>query len=82
MEKLKIWYDPEGDLLEIAFSEKPGEFRATPSKNTIIKVDADGQVIGLLVLKVSEVEAGPLEIELSSAGIKDVVDLRKIIASV
>ncbi len=82
MEKLKIWYDPEGDLLEITFSEKPGEFRPTPSKNTMIKVDAKGQVIGLMVLKVSEVEAEPLDIELSSAGLNGIVDLQKILALV
>lgn len=27
--KLKIWYDPEGDYLEVMFDQKEGYFRET-----------------------------------------------------
>jgi hypothetical protein len=27
MEKVKVWYDPEGDYLEVIFKKKEGYFR-------------------------------------------------------
>lgn len=77
MEKLKIWYDPEGDLLEIKFSDQPGEYQATSSKNMMIKTDASGRMVGIMVLKVSEVEGGPMEIELSADTLKHILHLRR-----
>jgi hypothetical protein len=26
-QKIKVWYDPEGDFLEVLFSDKPGYMR-------------------------------------------------------
>ena len=28
-EKVKVWFDPEGDYLEVLFSDAPGYMRAT-----------------------------------------------------
>lgn len=28
-EKLKVWFDPEGDFLEVQFSDAPGFMRET-----------------------------------------------------
>ncbi len=64
VDKLKIWYDPEGDYLEIAFSKKSGEFRSTSSKNVMLKVDSFGQMIGFAIMNLSQVELTPMEIEL------------------
>lgn len=30
-DKVKIWYDPEGNYLEVIFDQKPGYFRETES---------------------------------------------------
>jgi hypothetical protein len=27
--RVRIWYDPEGDYLEVVFDQKPGYFRET-----------------------------------------------------
>ncbi|MCW7071939.1 MAG: DUF2283 domain-containing protein [Methanophagales archaeon] len=51
--EIKIWYDREGDYLEVIFERKAGYFRATENDAVMEKVDEDGNVIGFSVLKVS-----------------------------
>ncbi len=62
--KVKIWYDPEGDYLEVIFDQKPGYFRETASDQVMEKVDAQGNILGFSVLKVSALRKAPLEIAL------------------
>ena len=62
--KVKIWYDPEGDYLEVMFDEKDGYFRETSSDQVMEKVDADGNVIGFSVLRVSALKERPLDVTL------------------
>ncbi len=62
---LKIWYDREGDFLEVLFERKPGYFRETSSDQVMEKVDADGHVIGFHVMHASRA-TGPLEVELTA----------------
>ncbi len=62
--KLKIWYDSEGDYLEVMFEQKEGYFRETSSDQVMEKVDASGNVIGFSVLKVSALKEHPLELTL------------------
>lgn len=64
MEGLKIWYDPEGDFLEVSFAAKPGLFQATPVHNMLVKVDKDGHIVGFSVLNISKVAETPIEIEI------------------
>ncbi len=61
---VKIWYDPEGDYLEVIFEQKPGYFRETANDQVMEKVDEDGNVLGFSVLKVSAVRRHPLEVTL------------------
>jgi hypothetical protein len=62
--KLTIWYDREGDYLEVTFDQKAGFFRETASDQIMQKVDADGTLLGFSVLKVSAQRATPLEVVL------------------
>jgi uncharacterized protein YuzE len=62
--KLKVWYDPEGDYLEVIFDQKPGYFRETASDQVMEKVDEDGNVLGFSVLRVSALREKPLEVAL------------------
>ncbi|MBI3629336.1 MAG: DUF2283 domain-containing protein [Candidatus Rokubacteria bacterium] len=62
--KLKIWYDQEGDYLEVIFDQKPGYFRETESDQVMEKVDEQGHVIGFSVLRVSAMRDKPLEVAL------------------
>ena len=62
--KVRIWYDAEGDYLEVIFDQKPGYFRETPSDQVMEKVDEDGNVLGFSVLRVSALQERPLEVAL------------------
>jgi len=62
--KVKIWYDPEGDYLEVIFDQRPGYFHETENDQVMEKVDAQGNVLGFSVLKLSSVKKTPLEVAL------------------
>ncbi|MGE3154511.1 MAG: DUF2283 domain-containing protein [Nitrospiraceae bacterium] len=62
--RVKLWYDPEGDYLEVIFDQKPGYFRETSSDQVMEKVDEAGNVLGFSVLKVSALGKEPLEVAL------------------
>jgi len=61
---VRIWYDPEGDFLEVIFDQKPGYFRETPSDQVMEKVDDQGNILGFSVLRVSALREKPLEVML------------------
>ena len=65
MGKIRVWYDPEGDFLEVIFEPKAGYFRATDADQVMEKVDMEGRLIGFSILKVSALKERPLEVELS-----------------
>jgi uncharacterized protein YuzE len=53
MDEIKIWYDSEGDYLEVIFERKAGYFRETENDAVMEKVDEEGNVIGFSILNVS-----------------------------
>ena len=64
--EIKIWYDEEGDYLEVLFERKKGYFRETENDAVMEKVDKEGNIIGFSVLKVSALKKKPLSIALKS----------------
>jgi uncharacterized protein YuzE len=62
--KVKIWYDPEGDFLEVIFDQKPGYFRETLNDQVMEKVDEQGNILGFSILRVSATKERPLEVAL------------------
>jgi uncharacterized protein YuzE len=64
--QVKVWYDAEGDYLEVIFERKEGYFRETANEQVMEKVDADGNVIGFSVLKVSALTEHPIDVALGS----------------
>lgn len=62
--RVKVWYDPEGDYLEVIFEQKPGYFRETHSDQVMEKVDEEGNILGFSVLRVSALRQKPLEVAL------------------
>jgi uncharacterized protein YuzE len=62
--RVRIWYDAEGDYLEVIFDQKPGYFRETRNDQVMEKVDEEGNVLGFSVLRVSAVKEKPLEVAL------------------
>lgn len=62
---IKVWYDSEGDYLEVSFAQKKGYFRATEHDAVMEKVDEDGNVLGFSILKVSSISRDhPLSVSL------------------
>jgi uncharacterized protein YuzE len=65
--EIRIWYDKEGDYLEVLFERKAGYFRETAYDAVMEKVDENGYVIGFSILKVSALkEQKPLSVRLKS----------------
>lgn len=61
---VKLWYDPEGDYLEVIFEQKEGYFRETENDQVMEKVDQEGNILGFSVLNVSKLREKPLEVAL------------------
>ena len=62
--KVRIWYDREGDYLEVIFDERPGYFRETANDQVMEKVDESGNILGFSILGVSALHNAPLEVAL------------------
>ena len=60
---IAVWYDREGDFLEVMFEQKEGYFRETAHDQVMEKVDQDSAILGFHVLKVSRLTR-PLDVEL------------------
>jgi len=63
---VKVWYDAEGDYLEVMFERREGYFRETANDQVMEKVDAEGNVIGFAVHKVSALKEHPIDVALGS----------------
>lgn len=64
--EIKVWYDREGDYLEVIFEQKSGFFRETENDAVMEKVDEEGNIIGFSILKVSALKEKPLAVSLRS----------------
>ena len=51
--QIKVYYDKEGDYMEVMFDVKEGYFKETEHDEFMEKVDKDGNVIGFSILKFS-----------------------------
>jgi uncharacterized protein YuzE len=66
--KVKIWFDPQGDMLEVLFSDAPGYMRETHNDAVMERVDDKGNVIGFTVTQVSKLSKDePLVAELTQS---------------
>ena len=68
MEKktVRVWFDPEGDFLEVMFADATGYFRETAQDQVMEKVDMTGAVIGFSIMNVSGFRGQtPVEVALS-----------------
>lgn len=62
---VKVWYDREGDYLEVLFDSRNGYFRETENDAVMEKVDAEGRMLGFSILRVSSIsERTPLSLSL------------------
>jgi hypothetical protein len=70
-EMLKIWFDAEGDFLEVLFSDKPGFMRQTAVDALMERIDDQGNLLGFSVMNVSRLAADhrPLVAQLPAKGL-------------
>ena len=61
---VRLWYDKEGDFLEVMFEQRPGVFRETANPHVMEKVDEKGNVLGFSVMQVSALRDAPLDVAL------------------
>jgi uncharacterized protein YuzE len=65
--EINIWYDKEGDYLEVIFERKAGYFKETENDAVMEKVDEEGNIIGFSILRVSALkEQKPISVRLKS----------------
>lgn len=56
VQTIKVWYDAEGDFLEVLFSDKPGYMRETDNDAVMERVDEQGNILGFSIMEVSRIE--------------------------
>jgi Protein of unknown function (DUF2283) len=65
-QQVKVWFDAEGDFLEVRFSDKPGFMRETKNDAVMERVDEEGDILGFSIMQVSRLaRQKPLVAELA-----------------
>ena len=65
---VKVWFDAEGDFLEVRFSDAAGYMKETNNDAVMERVDERGQAIGFSIMQVSRLaRQKPLVAELLPA---------------
>ena len=65
--KVSVWYDDDGDMLEVLWAFREGYFTATDDERILKRLDDDGEVIGFLIHEMSTLkQPSPIEFELAS----------------
>ncbi len=75
--KVSVWYDDEGDMLEVLWAFREGYFTPTDDERILKRLDDDGEVIGFLIHEMSTLkQPSPVEFELTpEAPADDVVNV-------
>lgn len=64
---VSVWYDDEGDMLEVLWGFREGYFTPTDDERILKRLDDDGEVIGFLIHDMSTLkQPDPIEFELAS----------------
>lgn len=64
---VSVWFDDEGDMLEVLWSFREGYFSPTDDERVLKRLNDDGEVIGFLIHDISTLkQPSPAEFELTS----------------
>ena len=64
---VSVWYDPEGDMLEVLWAFREGYFTTTADDRVLKRLDDSGEVIGFLIHEMSTFgQKSPFEFMLTS----------------
>ena len=61
---INLWFDPDGDLLEVGWSAEKGYFTDTDDEHVLKRVNLDGDVIGFMVQGVGSMKGTFLDLDL------------------
>ena len=65
--RVSVWYDAEGDMLEVLWAFREGYFTSTDDDRILKRLDDEGEVIGFLIHDISTLKGpSPMELELAS----------------
>lgn len=65
--RVSVWYDDEGDMLEVLWAFREGYFSPTDDERILKRLDDDGEVIGFLIHEISTLkQPSPVEFNLLS----------------
>ena len=74
--KVSVWYDEEGDMLEVLWAFRDGYFTPTDDERILKRLDDCGEVIGFLIHDISALtEPSPVEFELESEAPDDITNV-------
>lgn len=66
-QSVRIWFDKEGDFLEVLFSDEAGYMRETENDAIMERVDESGRLLGFSITNVSRLAPDrPLSAELAA----------------
>ncbi len=71
MAVVKVWFDREGDFLEVRFADDKGHFREI-AEDVFERVDERGRVIGFAIFNVTRRERESVEVPLQLAAASQV----------
>ena len=64
-QQVKVWFDAEGDFLEVRFSDQAGFMQETDHEAVMERVDEQGNILGFSIMQVSHrAKEKPLVVEL------------------
>jgi hypothetical protein len=63
---VKLWYDQEGDMLEVFWDTRDGYFTPTEDPRVLANVDLEGNVQGFQIEGATRLKGGPLEVRIPS----------------
>ena len=63
-EPVRVWFDPEGDLLEVELGKPRKGFFKDAGDDVFLRVDTKGNIIGFAILNVTKRPKKSKEVEL------------------
>ena len=63
---VKIWYDREGDFLEVLFDANPGTFEETADDHVMVRVNSCHEVTGFSIMGLKALEKPCLDVVLEA----------------
>ncbi len=66
-DQVRIWYDKEGDYLEVLLTDEAGTFEETEHDQVMVRLNLRGEVIGFNIMSLSKIEENFLNMVLKPA---------------